>query len=245
MEQALPFLYVLVGSLVGGFVEAATGFGFGICVMMFFPLCMTMLQASALSSMISLVLNLSLFFHYRKHAQWKKALLPIGVYIIVSMVIITVLPQVDMRALKLLFAVFMLVMACYLAFFSGKMHVRPTPLSTMACSVLGGASDGLFAMGGPPMIVYFMGLYGNDKLTYIATLQFFFAATCLVSTGTRLANGYYTGTVLLLLIPGLIGQAIGAKLGTKVVDRISIPVFKKVVYGCLALSGLITLITTL
>lgn len=245
MNQALPFLYTLLASIGGGIVQATTGFGFGIFVMIFFPLYLPILQASALSSAISFFLITSLLWHYRKSVQWNRSLFPAVIYLTVSTVIILALPQADMGGLQIAFAVFMLVLACYLGLFSERVHVRATPLTAGVCAALSGAAGGLFGLGGPPMTVYFLALYGDEKQTYMGALQFFFWVTNLVNNGVRFATGILTAEVLWLLIPGILGQAIGARVGTHIVDRIPVSQFRKVVYGFLAISGLITLITCL
>ena len=175
----------------------------------------------------------------------KSCLLPAAIYLLVSTAILVVLPGANMTSLRIAFAVFMLALALYLTIFSSRIHAKPSPLTAVVCSSLSGAAGGLFGLGGPPMTVYFMALYGSDRETYMGSIQFFFWITTFVNSGVRFATGTLTTGVLLLLIPGVLGQAIGARVGTRIAARIPVNAFRKIVYGFLAVSGAATLLTSI
>lgn len=239
------YLYTMLASIGGGFVQATTGFGFGIFVMLFFPLYLPLLSASALSQNVSLFLLTRLAWHYRKYTRMSAVVLPAIVYLLVSTLVIWLAPGMELRWLSIVFAVMMIVLAVYMLFFSSRVHMRASPLTAVGCSALSGAASGLFGIGGPPMTLYYMAMYGVDKYAYLGTIQFFFWITNVANQITRLSSGLLTREVLLLTIPGVIGQAVGAYIGMKVVDRIPVEPFRYGVYGFLAVAGVTTLVSSL
>lgn len=239
------YLYTMLASIGGGFVQATTGFGYGIVVMLFFPLYLPLLSASALSQTVSLFLLTQLAWHYRKFIRMSAVVLPAAVYLLVSTLVIWLAPGLELRWLSIVFAVMMIVLAIYMLFFSSRVHMRANPLTAVCCSALSGAASGLFGIGGPPMTLYYMAMYGADKYAYLGTIQFFFWITNVANQITRLTSGLITTEVLLLTIPGVMGQAVGAYLGIKVVDRIPVEPFRYGVYGFLAIAGVTTLVSSL
>ena len=239
------YLFTMLASVGGGFVQATTGFGYGIFVMMFFPLYLSILESSALSQAISLFLLVSLTWRYRKYIRLKDVILPAAVYLVVSTALILFATGFDFWILSIVFACVMIVLALYMLFFSQRIRIKAGPVSAIVCSTLSGAASGLFGIGGPPMTLYYMTLYGGDKYVYLGTLQCFFLVTNLSNNVVRLANGILSPALLLLVIPGVIGQAAGAWIGNRVLPRIPVDKFRYVVYGFLVISGIITLVTKL
>lgn len=244
IDWSLMF-YTFVISLGGGFIQAATGFGFGIFVMVFFPLYLPVLQASGLSSVILIFLLSNLAWRYRKYIQWKAALLPAAVYLVVSTAVIRLSPGLELSGINFWLGIFMIAIAIYMAFMSDRFSVRATPASAVVCSSLSGAVDGLFSIGGPPMTVYFMAVFGKDKMKYLGTIQCFFWATNLFNSFNRLTSGILLPSTLLLAIPGVCGQFVGAWIGAKVVGRIRSEQFRLFVYAFLGIAGILTCITSL
>ena len=56
----LNALYVFLPCIIGGIIQATTGFGSGIFVMLFFPLFLPILQSSALSTLVGAYACLSI-----------------------------------------------------------------------------------------------------------------------------------------------------------------------------------------
>jgi len=245
MGNLWNFFYVLAASVGGGVIQTTTGFGYGIFVMLFFPLFLPLLQASALSSMIGMWLSATLAWRYRKHADYRSLWLPVAVYMVVSTLCITWSTRVNMGGLKAYFGLFLILVAVYFIFFSKRIHLRANAGSATVCSTLSGAASGFFGIGGPPMVLYYLAVAGEDKLKYLGSLQMFFLFTGISNIVSRAANGIITKEVLLLAIPGLIGQIIGKSIGLKIIDRINIEQLKRVIYFFLAVAGALTFFTNI
>ena len=238
-------IYVFAASVGGSIVQTTTGFGYGIFVMLFFPLFLPLLQSSALSVIISMWLSASLAWKYRRHADYRALWLPFLIYVVVSSVTVWLSTKVDIIGLKAYFGLFLVIVAAYFMFFSRFIHLKANPGTAVACTTISGAASGFFGIGGPPMVLYFLALSGEDKLKYLATIQAFFFLTGINNIVSRAMNGIITWDLLPLAVPGVLGQIIGQWIGLKIVDRIHITQLKKLIYGFLAAAGLLTFITNI
>lgn len=203
------------------------------------------MQASGLSGLITIFLLSNLAWRYRKYAQIKQALLPAAIYLVVSTSVIRLAPNLDLTGIELWLGIFMIIIAFFLAFMRDKISVKPNLGTAAICSCLSGVADGLFGIGGPPMTVYFMAVFGNDKMRYLGTIQCFFWVTNLINSINRLSSGILLSSTLILAIPGVIGQFIGVFFGSKVVKRINGEQFRYFVYGFLAIAGVLTCVTSI
>nr|WP_308627484.1 sulfite exporter TauE/SafE family protein [uncultured Eisenbergiella sp.] len=244
-SEWLFFLYTFLVCIGGGFVQSTTGFGFGIFVMVFFPLYLPVLQAAGLSSLILIFLLSTLVWRYRKYIQWKQAIFPAAVYLIVSTTTIRLASSINLSGINFWLGMFLLLIAIYMAFMNQKITVKANWGTAAVCASLSGTVDGLFSIGGPPMTVYFLALLGNEKLKYLGTIQFFFFITNLMNSFNRIFSGILKPFTLLLVLPGIFGQYIGSRLGNRIVDRIDSRHFQILVYSFLAVSGIFTCISSL
>ncbi|WP_323088557.1 sulfite exporter TauE/SafE family protein [Allobaculum sp. JKK-2023] len=75
---------ILAAAFAAGIVQALTGFGAGIVMMIVLPVFYAIPQAAGISQAICLAICAMMTFQYRKSIQWKKALKPIIPYLMVS-----------------------------------------------------------------------------------------------------------------------------------------------------------------
>lgn len=238
-------LFVFLPATVAGLIQATTGFGAGIFMMLFFPMFLPMIQCSALSSAIGLINTVTMAIMYRKYAQPKLIVLPAIIYFFFSTVCIWYSTQIDLAAFKPFFGLFLSVLGLYFLFFSQRIKLKGTWKSAAVCSSLSGIASGFFGIGGPPMVLYFLSLTGDDKYTYLGTLQLFFLITSIQGVATRALNGIYTPELLMLVPIGMLGSFIGTRFGTKIVKKLPVERLKVIIYAFLCLSGLATFITNL
>ena len=145
------------------------------------------------------------------------------------------------RQMKALLGVFLIALSIYFLFFSQRVHIRPTVLNGVVFGGVGGFLNGLFSTGGPPVVLYLVHA-APDKLVYFATIQFYFAVTNIYSTAVRALNGILTPAVLVFAAVGLVGCAIGDRLGAKVFDRLNSDRVKQVVYVGMIISGVLMIV---
>ncbi len=167
---------VFLAPIGAGFIQAVTGFGSGIFMMVFFPALFPILNASALSSSISLFATCSQAWRYRKLSDWKLTLIPSIIYIAVSSGSILLAPYLPTAVLKRFFGIVMILLSIYFLTISGKLKVKANLVSVTVCAVISGVMGGLFGIGGPPMVIYFLAAL-DDKEKYLGTIQTFFFIT--------------------------------------------------------------------
>ena len=154
MEQ---ILIVIFSSFCGGLVQAVTGFGGAVIIMIFLPLILNMTAAPALSDVITMTLSFSMFWRYRKAVHYKSILIPAAVYLVTSTLAIHGSAYVDAGKLKGFFGVFLILLSVYFFAFSGKLSVKPTFFMKFGCGALAGICGGLFGISGPPASPSFTG----------------------------------------------------------------------------------------
>ena len=215
---------VFLTPIIAGLIQSVTGFGSGIFMMVFFPMIFPILGASAVSSAISLAGTCSLSWHYRKHCKWKLTVVPALIYILVSSVAVLMAPYLPTDVV-----------------FSSKMKVKANLASATVCGTLAGILGGLFGIGGPPMVIYFLAAL-DDKEEYLGTIQLHFFITGVYMLLFRIYKGIFTMDMIPYTILGMVGIMIGKKIGTKIVDRINAETMKKLVYAFLGVSGFLNLL---
>lgn len=238
MDILQAILLILVG-MGAGFVQRVSGFGLGIFAMMFLPHFMSSHTAAAtVSTLFSCVTSTYNAVKYRKNVVYKTALpmlcaalvtIPVGVYF--SVVVSGALFEVILGAVLILLSV-------YFLFFSERISLKPNCTGGILAGGLGGALNGLFSTGGPPVVLYLSNAL-TDNLAYFATIQFYFGLTNVYAVGSRVVSGIVTGNVLLCAAVGIAGCMIGDALGKKVFDRLNAKMLKTVIYIGMILSGIL------
>lgn len=240
----LNTIIVLVASMLGGFTQTVTGFGCGIVIMLFLPYIMTVVQASGLSVLITLILNVMLVAKYRKSINIRLVFTPAVISFAVSTLCIYIGKNLDLVLMKVIFSLFLIALAVYFIFFSNRIKLEANLPTVVVCASLAGAANGLFGIGGPPMALYFLTLT-DSKESYIGTTQTYFLLTSVYTTVIRMISGVFDRELLMMAIPGIVAILVGEYIGIRVINKISHQRIKKVIYLFLIVSGVITLVQTL
>ena len=108
-----------------------------------------------------------------KFIDWKLLLPPVIMATVTSLLGVNTLMALDEAVLSKIMGTVLLVLAVYFIFFSSKVHLKAGLVSGLAAGAVSGFCGGLFNIGGPPMVAYFLSVT-DDKEKYNATLQMFF-----------------------------------------------------------------------
>ena len=231
-------------SCTGSLIQRITGFGYGIFVMMFFThLMSTYGEANALSGMISATTSIVVGISMRKQINWKNIPAPLIAGAVTSFIAVQFMSGQTDRLLKLLLGIILILLSVYFFFFAGKITFKPTFWKGALAGAISGIMNGLFAMGGPPMVIYFM-VSSKDMKEYLATIQMYFALSNIYTTAIKAAAGYVTREVFIFYLIAILAALLGILLGKKVFNRCKPALLKKAVYGFMAISGLINIVTT-
>ena len=243
MSGTTAVLIALI-ALCGSYIQSVTGFGFGIFVMMFFPVLLQYTEANVLSSLLGIFTSLAMVIQMRRLINWKNILFPLLGCLLATYGAVNFIKRQENELLLMLLGAVLLLLSVYFFFFSGKLRLRPSWYAGLTAGVLSGVMGGMFSMGGPPVVIYFL-QSEEDSDHYLATISGYFVCSNLISITTKGMAGFVTSQVLLAFAVGAIGMAAGAFVGKKTRERVPARMVRKLVYGFMALSGAVYMITAL
>jgi len=241
MTTATVILLVLF-ACGASFVQRVSGFGFGIFIMTILPHLMpTYGEATALSGMLAIVTSCITAVKMARFTPWKKLLPLLTVFIIVSFFFVKMVSRVDSAYLKHFIGYILVAVSIYFFFISERISMKPTLPVQISMGALSGVMGGLFAMQGPPAVIYFIASC-KDKNEYIAITQWFFLIGNIMMTVYRASNGFVTPLVCKSWLIGVPAILLGLALGSRVFGYISIKLLRKLVYAYIAVAGIIAII---
>ena len=236
-------LFVLILTIIASFIQRVTGFGFGIFVMMFFPFFLPSYGESVMLSGL-LAGTTALFIAIRNihYIRWRMMGIIVLFNVIASFIAIEYMSSLSNETLKRCLRVVLILIALY--FLWGKNKSNKLFLSRWAQGIIGtisGIMGGMFAMPGPPVVLYCISSIDN-KREYVVTLQAFSVIFNIFYTLFRTKVGFYSESTLIWWGAGLIGLMIGTSLGSRCSERISNQRLKQIVYIMMILSGIVAIV---
>ncbi|MCR4824375.1 MAG: sulfite exporter TauE/SafE family protein [Bacteroidales bacterium] len=233
------FLIVTAAS----FTQRVTGFGFGIVAMTVLPhLLPSFGEATALSGLLAVFTALIPAIQLRRQLPWRKLAVILLTFLLVSFFAVRLVTRTDSLLLKHILGGVLIAVSLYFFFLNGRIRLRPSLPVQLGMGTLSGLMGGLFAMQGPPAVIYFIGC-ADRKEEYIALTQWYFLIGNIAMSVYRAGSGLATPTVLRMWCIALPGVFLGLWLGTKVYARVRADLLRKIVYAFLALAGLAALLS--
>ena len=238
----MVYLSVLLAALLAGTVQGVTGFGGGIITMLIFPHFFSIPLGAGITGSLGIALCASMVIRYRKEVNIKMAVLPAFLYIAVSSFVISYSTAVDQAIIKKVFGVFLVLLSLYYLFISKSVQNRKLSIPvSIVCIVISAACDGLFGIGGPLMVLYFMSMTRSTH-EYLGTMQLFFWINSMYNTAFRFYKGILLPEHLIFIAFGVIGILVGGSIAGKIVDKLNIATMRKLIYIMIGVSGVINLI---
>ena len=237
------FLLIFLLTIVASFIQRVSGFGFGIFVMMFFPFFLPSYGESVmLSGLLAGSTALLIAIRNWKYIRWRMMWTVVLFNLIASFLATEYMASLSNTTLKRCLGVVLILIALYFLFGEGKMgKMFKSKPAQVTIGGISGVMGGMFAMPGPPIVLYCISNI-NGKLAYIATLQAFSFILNIFYTGFRAKVGFFGENTLLWWVVGLLGALIGTTIGTRLFGIISSEILKKVVYILLFISGVVAMI---
>ena len=227
-----------------GCLQSTTGFGFGIFSMIFLPYILLYTEANAVASTLSMCTSATVVAATWKKMNWKNIIFPFVGCLAATYFAVYFIKSQDNTALTLLLGIVLLALSVYFFFFSDKLKIKPTWYAGLIAGILSGVLEGMFAIGGPPVVIYFM-QSEEDSDHYLATISGYFVLSGIVSVATKAISGFYTASVWFSLLVGVVGMALGSLIGKRARDKANPGLIKKAVYAVMAVSGLVNIVTSI
>ncbi|MCM3761713.1 sulfite exporter TauE/SafE family protein [Alkalihalobacillus oceani] len=218
----IEFLFIFLIFLIGSFIQGVSGFGFGLFAMGFLPLMFTLKDSTLLVLSLTLFISLTIVFRIYRYIELKGFLVILCAALtgrVVSFFFLTSYGEMDI--LKKVLGFFLIGMVIYLL---TKKKGEPSklllkPIFPITFGFVGGLIGGIFAVGGPFFVFYFLMIY-KEKHRYNANLQTTFAVTSLFTMFLHGLNGDFDSTFLLYFAVGLVSVFVGANVGLRLFEKL-------------------------
>ena len=244
MDSTLIFILVAAVTFAASYIQGSTGFGFGIFAMIFLPSLLLYTEANVLSSMLSALSALFVTILMLRKIHWKNICFPTIGCLFSTYVAVSFIKGQSPQILSLLLGIALFLLSIYFFFFSHKIKIKPTWYAGLIAGILSGILGGMFSIGGPPVVIYFM--QSEEEFDrYFATISAYFVFSGVISISTKAIAGFITASVWLALAVSVPAMLVGSYIGKRTKDRINPAIVKKMVYGFMAISGLINIVTSL
>jgi len=231
-----------VAALAAGVVQGVTGFGAGIVLMMVLPFYFALPQSAGIAAAVCIILCVLMAARYREYVKWHEAILPSVLYIAVCTATIHFAVSANQDLLKKFFGVFLLLLAAYYLFFKKSADNKKLSLPvSLVCIIISAVCDGLFGIGGPLMVIYFLNKTESPQ-EYLGTLQVFFLINSVYNTAFRFYEGILSAEHFSCIGAGIIGITAGVFVAGKVVDKLNADAIRKLTYAMIGVSGVVNLI---
>ena len=239
--MTLAFVFIL--TIIASFIQRVSGFGFGIFVMMFFPFFLPSYGESVmLSGLLAGSTALMIALRNWQYIRWNLMGRVVLFNVVASYLATEYMNSLGNDTMKQCLGVVLILIALYFLFGEGKMgRVFKSKLAQVTIGSISGVMGGMFAMPGPPLVLYCISTI-EDKREYVTTLQAFSVVMNLCYTLFRFKAGFYSEDTWLWWLVGLIGAIIGSSVGTRCFERISSRTLKFIVYVMMIVSGVVAIV---
>lgn len=239
----MDLLFIAFIALIGSFIQSASGFGYAILCMALGSLILPFRVVTIVEVITAFAMVLYISIKLYKHINFKLMLFPLISSLAASTLGVFTLMASTETLMRRVLGVALIVLSIYFIFFSAKIRIKPTPINGLIAGAISGFFGGLFNIGGPPIVAYFLSVT-DDKMEYNATLQCYFAFTTVYIFFMHLFLGNVTGEVIKYSLVGLIGVGLGVGGGLNFFKKLSLNTIKKMVYSFMVIAGLYMLFTS-
>ena len=242
MTQGMFYVLTALIAAAGSFVQSASGFGYAIICMALWPLFMPFYAASILEAVAAFFMVVYIAVRLWRFIDWKLLLPPVIMASAASLLGVNTLMSLDEAVLSDIMGTVLLVLAVYFIFFSIKVHLKAGIVTGLAAGAVSGFCGGLFNIGGPPMVAYFLSVT-QDKEKYNATLQMFFTINTASIFLIHFFQGHVSEAMVPVLLAALAGTAAGTVGGMALFRRLTMEGIRKVIYAFMVCAGAYLLLT--
>ena len=239
----MTFVFVFILTIIASFIQRVSGFGFGIFVMMFFPFFLPSYGESVmLSGLLAGSTALMIALRNWQYIRWNLMGRVVLFNVVASYLATEYMSALGNDTMKQCLGVVLILIALYFFFGEGKMgRMFKSKLAQATIGSISGVMGGMFAMPGPPLVLYCISAI-EDKREYVTTLQAFSVVMNVCYTFFRLNAGFYSEDTWLWWLVGLSGAVIGSSVGARCIERISSRTLKYIVYAMMIVSGVVAIV---
>lgn len=228
---------MMVVVFIAAIVQSTSGFGFGIVCMAILPIIIPYKQATVLVLVTCLFLQLITIIRLRHYIRWKLILLPALGAIVCGSLSVRLMLGLSEHVMSIILGLFLWILALYLMLIAPKVQLKShNPWIGLVAGSIGGFMDGMFTIGGPPMVAYFDSIVDEPKI-YQASLQTYFLLTTMNVIINNIICGNFTTALIEPACFTLTACLVGTLVGMKILDKISMTGVRKLAYLVMMAAG--------
>lgn len=236
----MHILALIIIVLVASTLQSATGFGFAIMATPFFLLLLEPYDAIQLNIILSLLLCITMIYKIR-HDIDKGMLFRLTMGSLIGVFPgLMLLSIFNEKNLKIFVGIILLISVGLLI---GQVKLKQSSFKELIVGSFSGLLTSSIGMGGPPLMIYFLGAK-TDKATLHATTIAYFIFVSAVSFVLQFWKYNISSTVWLSTLWSIPVLLIGILLGQWIFARLNQQLFRKIIYMLLIVSSLYMLFTS-
>lgn len=236
----MDYLYIFMIMFSGALLQGITGFGSGLLAVPLLSLLLPLTLITPLLSVVNLVMAVHLCWLLKSYLAIRPWLPLVLFGVIGSLIGNYILLYYDVGLLQIGMAVFVLLVAL-LFWFGVQLTLAAKPLQQAMTGLLAGISNGALTLGGPP-VVLFLTSQRLDRLSFRATLSWFFLVIAAANVTSFTVQQRYDVGMLDELGVLLLAVISGAWLGHHISPKLSDQLFRKVSLLLVMIAALIALL---
>ena len=236
----MEFIVILLILFIGSLIQGASGFGFGLISMGLLPVFLPLKNSTLLVVFLVSIISLEVVRKYYRYIQWQTMTIVLTSALIGRVFSFFVLDTFgEMLILKKILG-FLLIGMVFAHFMATKRETHRRfanhPLFAILLTGLGGFIGGVFAVGGPFFVFYFL-MHNPDKRNYIANLQTTFLVTNSFTLLLHGLNGDFHSFHFSYMLTGAFIVLLGVKLGLRWFYHLPSEKIQKLASGIIIISA--------
>jgi len=238
-------IIIFFAVFIGAFIQGATGLGLGLVITAILPFFLTVKETTLLVLSLLIISGLTVTIKYYKHLKWKDILGFLAVVLIGRFAAFFILSAYgDMDFLKIWLGVVLLLIVVYQLVSAKKMKSlgeltqRKKRMLQVSLGFSSGLIGGVFGLGGPFLVIYFLLFYPTHKFAYIVSVQAVTTVASLFSISVHALNGDFYPTFLTYFLVGVAAVVLGTNLGLRLLENINVKLVKRVTIVLITLSAI-------
>ena len=236
----MEYFLIPISGFIGGILQGFAGFGSGILLMIVLPYFFPVPVAAAISGAISIGVNASLVYLYRKDITIKDCILPFILFTVTGIASVYLSSSLKSSALNIGLGLFMLFL-CGFMILRNNHKLKLNNVSKYICLLIAGIMAGLFGIGGPLLAFYFKNTSNNFK-QFQANLNMTFLANGIIMAIFRVYRGFLKPNTFIFILIGMVALVVGEKIASNKAHTVSDKFLDRCTYLLIGISGLIKII---
>lgn len=216
--MSFAYVYAFICVFLAGIVRGFSGFAFAALVVISVSFVLPPMTVVPAVLILEVIAGIHLLPSIWRTVHWQSILIIVAASVIATPFGVYVLANVPAEPMKLALAVITFVAAAVLA--TGYQLKRmPRPAETAATGVAAGLLNGAFGIGGPPIIVFFLGsplALDAGRASIVAS----FLAMDIAGLISLFGFGMYTRESLTLTVLALPALVVGVYIGARLVGKL-------------------------